>query len=104
MKIVSWCVGDRFWHRVFATALCRSLPLSQGREDQPENEDSGEAPALSDKIAGVYKRVGKLLKTYKSGKLPAVFKIIPYLRNWEEVSRGRAVSSPVLNCSCHLVD
>ena len=30
-------------------------------------------------------RVGILLSRYKSGKLPKAFKIIPSLRNWEQV-------------------
>ena len=59
--------------------------ISQGNEGQRE-EEAEEGPSVPDKIAGVYKRVGKLLKIYKSGKLPKVFKIIPYLNNWEEVS------------------
>lgn len=57
----------------------------KGREDQNEDKDGGDEPALSEKFVNAYKRVGKLLKTYKSGKLPKTFKIIPYLRNWEEI-------------------
>lgn len=37
------------------------------------------------KIVQAYKSVGKLLKTYTSGKIPKAFKIIPALTNWEEV-------------------
>eukprot|EP00735_Rhodelphis_limneticus_P004102 TRINITY_DN15655_c0_g1::TRINITY_DN15655_c0_g1_i1::g.18690::m.18690 TRINITY_DN15655_c0_g1::TRINITY_DN15655_c0_g1_i1::g.18690 ORF type:complete len:452 (+),score=165.81,sp/A9UNU6/BYST_MONBE/48.49/6e-135,Bystin/PF05291.6/3.7e-127 TRINITY_DN15655_c0_g1_i1:50-1405(+) len=33
----------------------------------------------------LYQDVGKLLKRYRSGKLPKAFKVIPSLRNWEEV-------------------
>lgn len=62
-----------------------NIIISQANEDQ-RKEEAEKAPAISDKIVGVYKRVGKLLKVYKSGKLPKVFKIIPYLNNWEEVS------------------
>jgi hypothetical protein len=29
--------------------------------------------------------VGKMLKTYKSGKLPKALKMLPHLKNWEEV-------------------
>jgi len=29
--------------------------------------------------------VGKLLKSYRTGKLPQAFKILPSLRNWEEI-------------------
>ena len=33
----------------------------------------------------MYRGVGKLLHTYRSGKLPKAFKIVPRLANWEEV-------------------
>ena len=42
-------------------------------------------PELPPKVIEVYKGVGKLLKTYKSGKLPKAFKIVPRLSNWEEI-------------------
>ncbi len=29
--------------------------------------------------------VGRVLASYRSGKLPKAFKIIPTLKNWEEV-------------------
>lgn len=40
---------------------------------------------LSPKVVQVYTEIGKWLKTYKSGKLPKAFKVIPNLANWEEV-------------------
>lgn len=55
-------------------------------------EESGELTAAAEiekqfdpKVVEVYKQVGKILSTYTSGKLPKAFKIIPSLRNWEEV-------------------
>lgn len=42
-------------------------------------------PHINPKVEQVYRKVGHLLKTYKSGKLPKAFKIIPSLNNWEEV-------------------
>ena len=105
MERVSWCEHNSFWYRPSETALCPSLSLSQGREDQHEDKDEGDEPALSEKFVDAYKRVGKLLKTYKSGKLPKTFKIIPYLRNWEEVSRGHAVSDTFsILCALGLLD
>jgi essential nuclear protein 1 len=61
-----------------------------------------ETPSLPPKVVEVYTkyelsvtltipltherlRVGLLLSRYKSGKLPKAFKIIPSLRNWEEI-------------------
>eukprot|EP01135_Chromosphaera_perkinsii_P003282 Nk52_evm57s239 gene=Nk52_evmTU57s239 len=40
---------------------------------------------LNPKVVEVYQTVGKLLKKYRSGKLPKAFKIIPSLSNWEEI-------------------
>lgn len=37
------------------------------------------------KIAEVYGLVGNILSRYRSGKVPKAFKVIPKLRNWEEV-------------------
>jgi essential nuclear protein 1 len=39
----------------------------------------------SEKVIEVYSRVGTLLTRYRAGKVPKAFKIIPALRNWEEV-------------------
>lgn len=37
------------------------------------------------KVVEVYTAVGKLLHHYKSGKLPKALKMLPHLKNWEEV-------------------
>lgn len=37
------------------------------------------------KVVATYKKVGVFMKTFRSGKLPMVFKVIPMLPNWEEV-------------------
>ena len=42
-------------------------------------------PELPPKVIEVYQGVGRLLSTYRSGKLPKAFKIIPQLTNWEEI-------------------
>ncbi|KAF8252902.1 Bystin-domain-containing protein [Wilcoxina mikolae CBS 423.85] len=44
-----------------------------------------ETPSLPPKVIEVYTKVGILLSRYKSGKLPKAFKIIPSLKNWEEI-------------------
>lgn len=40
---------------------------------------------LPPKVIEVYTRVGELLSRYRSGKLPKAFKIIPSLKNWQDV-------------------
>lgn len=45
----------------------------------------GEGVMLPPKVIAVYEKVGELLSRYKSGKLPKAFKIVPTLRNWQDV-------------------
>ena len=42
-------------------------------------------PALNPKVVEVYTSIGQMLKRYTAGKLPKAFKIIPALKNWEEI-------------------
>ena len=36
-------------------------------------------------VVEVYTMVGKMLQSYKAGKLPKALKMLPHLRNWEDV-------------------
>jgi len=40
---------------------------------------------LDPKVIAAYKKVGIVMKSFKSGKLPKAFKIIPQTQNWEEL-------------------
>lgn len=44
-----------------------------------------EAAAREQKIAEVYGLVGNILSRYKSGRIPKAFKVIPKLKNWEDL-------------------
>lgn len=46
---------------------------------------SGIQSELEPKVIEAYKKLGVVLKTYRSGKLPKTFKIIPQVANWEEL-------------------
>ncbi|EPS38084.1 hypothetical protein H072_8186 [Dactylellina haptotyla CBS 200.50] len=59
--------------------------LAQGGRDSGMNVDEEERAELPPKVIEVYTKIGVLLSRYKSGKLPKPFKIIPSLRNWEEI-------------------
>lgn len=48
-------------------------------------DDGGTGAPLPPKVVEVYTAVGKLLAHYKSGKLPKALKMLPHLKNWEEV-------------------
>lgn len=49
-----------------------------------ENSVEGRASAPPNVVAA-YQRVGGYLAKYRSGKIPKIFKIIPTLKNWEEI-------------------
>lgn len=51
---------------------------------QTENADTKES-LLDEKVVDAYKKLGVVLKTYRSGKLPKAFKVIPMVNNWEEL-------------------
>lgn len=42
---------------------------------------------LDDRVVNMYKSVRPILQRYRCGKLPKAFKIIPNLRNWEQVMK-----------------
>lgn len=44
-----------------------------------------ETSVMDPKIAEVYGNIGKLLKSFRSGKVPKAFKIVPGLEQWEKI-------------------
>ncbi|KAJ8101364.1 Bystin-domain-containing protein [Lipomyces tetrasporus] len=59
----------------------------QQHETEMKRQAKGklEEPEFPPKVVEVYDKVGLLLSRYRSGKLPKAFKIIPALKNWEDV-------------------
>lgn len=55
------------------------------KEVKYEDLEEGVSSNLDPKVVAAYKSIGQLLRTYKSGKLPKAFKIIPQVANWEEL-------------------
>lgn len=51
-------------------------------------------------VVEVYTMVGKMLKTYKSGKLPKALKMLPHLKNWEVIS----ILMNLISVGCSLVN
>jgi len=47
--------------------------------------ERGVEQSIPPKVVEVYTAVGALLKHYTSGKLPKALKMLPHLKNWEEV-------------------
>lgn len=51
-------------------------------ENQP---DTNAVNVMDPKVVAAYKKLGVVLKSYRSGKLPKAFKVIPLCANWEEL-------------------
>lgn len=51
------------------------------------NSDAGtlQLQDLDPRVKAMYEGVRDVLRKYRSGKLPKAFKIIPSLRNWEQI-------------------
>ena len=78
------------------TEKLRAAEAAREREERLFNEsakgkDSGavtrrrERKLAEQKVREMYKSVGEFLKRYTTGKLPKAFKVLPSLRNWEEL-------------------
>ena len=58
--------------------VCPGFPMCRdGEQPVPEG--------LPPKVVEVYQAVGKIMSRYSAGKVPKAFKLIPTLKNWEEV-------------------
>jgi len=53
--------------------------------DMKSNLSDLKDSTLDPKVIAAYKKVGVVMRSFKSGKLPKAFKIIPQLQNWEEL-------------------
>ncbi|XP_074656420.1 bystin-like [Tubulanus polymorphus] len=49
------------------------------------DQDSLQMQQLDDRVVNIYRSIKQILQKYRSGKLPKAFKIIPALRNWEQI-------------------
>ena len=54
-------------------------------EEGDESTMQGTDVKMSAKLMEAYRSLGTILRTYKSGKLPKIFKILPNIQKWEEV-------------------
>jgi essential nuclear protein 1 len=81
------------WRASGARRTLADLIMEKIAQAEAEGEGEGaaegageEGPRLDPKVVEVYTEVGRYLSHYKSGKLPKVFKLIPGLANWEEIT------------------
>lgn len=65
------------------------LAKIQEKELQQQTQESEkpveDAVLLPPKVILAYEKIGQILSSYRHGKLPKLFKILPSLKNWEDV-------------------
>eukprot|EP01006_Ploeotia_vitrea_P043485 TRINITY_DN66736_c7_g1_i1.p1 TRINITY_DN66736_c7_g1~~TRINITY_DN66736_c7_g1_i1.p1 ORF type:complete len:452 (+),score=278.91 TRINITY_DN66736_c7_g1_i1:73-1428(+) len=57
----------------------------RSRKDGPVAVEEDMRSRISPKVMQIYHQVGKYLSQYRSGRIPKAFRIIPSLKNWEEI-------------------
>mmetsp|Transcript_12999 Transcript_12999/g.20848 ORF Transcript_12999/g.20848 Transcript_12999/m.20848 type:complete len:442 (+) Transcript_12999:77-1402(+) len=77
--------------RTLADIIMEKIAEHEAMIKAKGSEAVAAANQIPDKVRDVYSRVGQFLSHYTSGKVPKVFKIIPNMRNWEDVL---ALTSP----------
>lgn len=80
--------SDAVPQRTLADIIMEKIRAQQQQSGTtaPESQLGDVVPAGMDpRVVAVYKGVGELLRRYTTGKIPKAFKIIPNLREWEEV-------------------
>lgn len=73
-------------HRCLADVIMEKLTEKRTEINSMISENDGvQVNDLDERVVEMYKNVRNILAVYRSGKLPKPFKIIPSLRNWEQV-------------------
>ncbi|KPI88736.1 putative bystin [Leptomonas seymouri] len=62
----------------------RGAAQSSGANAGMGSEENGEEK-IDNRVARVYTAIGTVLKRYTSGKIPKAFKILPNVKNWEQL-------------------
>ena len=74
--------------RTLGDIIAEKLRQTEMQQEQQKGVQGGGgmvSSAMNEKVVAVYTSVGQLLTRYRAGKVPKAFKVIPALRNWEEV-------------------
>jgi essential nuclear protein 1 len=75
-----------FWVAFFCLGALQQHDATSPNSCRFEDTDGFIAPSeLNPKVIEVYRGVGQLMTRYTSGKVPKAFKVIPNLKNWEEI-------------------
>lgn len=71
-------------HEIQESAIDIDTEDMNGEQHQVQKRPT-DGVALPEKVIRAYTTVGTVLKTWTHGKLPKLFKVIPSLRNWQDV-------------------
>ena len=86
--------GEEAEAEAAAAAAAAAAPATPGRaqaQQQQRRDDNSNhnqlptPPGIDERVATVYRGVGRILSRYTAGRLPKAFKVIPSLRNWEDI-------------------
>mmetsp|Transcript_20644 Transcript_20644/g.40886 ORF Transcript_20644/g.40886 Transcript_20644/m.40886 type:complete len:371 (+) Transcript_20644:628-1740(+) len=84
---VNSCLEDFLCHKILLYKPVQHLGERGGGGGGGAEAAAANTPHsnLDPKVVEVYSQVGKYLAQYTSGKIPKAFKIVPSLRDWEEI-------------------
>eukprot|EP00736_Rhodelphis_marinus_P003235 Rmarinus@m.2535 len=72
--------------RTLADVIMQKLQeVEKGNVEVSVQDAVAKSTSMQPEAIQLFRDIGKYLKRYRSGKLPKAFKVIPSLRNWEEV-------------------
>lgn len=70
--------------KILAKIQEKESQQQQQQQSSPDNSNEN-AVLLPPKVILAYEKIGQILSTYTHGKLPKLFKILPSLKNWQDV-------------------
>jgi essential nuclear protein 1 len=74
-------LADIIMEKIAARDRALALGLAPSAEETAVEARATAPPA----IVAAYQKVGQYLSKYRAGKIPKIFKLIPTLKNWEEI-------------------
>lgn len=68
-----------------ADLIMQKMTAGTLNNDDEEKKEVNAVDVMDPKVVAAYKKLGVVMKSYRSGKLPKAFKVIPLCANWEEL-------------------
>ncbi|XP_067934604.1 bystin-like [Watersipora subatra] len=76
--------SDPMKRRTLADIIQEKL-TEKRTEIQSQMSDATNVKDLDERLVEMYRKVGLVLRKYRSGKIPKAFKVVPTLSNWEQI-------------------